>query len=149
VGKNIEHFNIAAAAILATLYEAFPTPTDLHYGKIAASVAPDDLDEEGQFTFIAVVEDTATWLQREGFIDTAGRTYQTLDGGELANVRLTREGLAALNVVPEAVSGKASFGDALQEGLKDGAKAGVSDLMKELLAKGFGWIAAAAGTAGG
>jgi hypothetical protein len=128
---NIQRFNDIASQVFALLYEAFPRPAHLgpeHFG-ITKDLDGTPTWRDEDFQPIARVVD---WLADEGFL-------RMQSNGLLGfhDAVLTQKGLAAMQSVPDAVSGASSLGSQMTKAVKSGTKQIAWKLVEQVIAFGF------------
>jgi hypothetical protein len=118
--SNPDAFQLEAAALLAAAYEAFPMPFGWTYDE-DTDIYPTSTGrsrEEIQFQ-------TIRWLISHDYLYDEGGFV----GGQWMGLGLTERGLAALNSVPDALSGKEPIGKRLVSAVGRGS----IDLIKQLI----------------
>lgn len=140
--SNIDQFNQVTGAIFAHLYQNFPNPIRIDSTLIGIEITGiqfyDPVNEVGQGGFYALskseqdkvvlIQNTAIWLARSGFIRYASTGWYGLD-----DVTLTLEGLELLKAIPKSLG--PSLGDQLIEAAKTGVTGKLKDLTSELISK--------------
>ena len=134
--ENIELFDEFCAAILASLYEAFPVPAAVDARKLSGhgelndfGRVIDDLGRPSRQFEIAI--STADWLKSAGFI-----TSKESNRYGHAGVTLTMAGLQVLNGVPDSVASKESRGAKLVRFIKEGSVGLACEAAKAIISAG-------------
>lgn len=129
---NIDLFNKCCVAILGKLYGHFPVPIRLQTTDVATLTGLEAFDgNAGQ-----IYAETVTFLHQEGYLsisDTSkGSTERVFFG-----VRLTSNGLAALNRTPKELDNSPSVGERIAgwtgELIKDASREAIKGAVQALL----------------
>ncbi|PTA87871.1 hypothetical protein CWM66_24760 [Kosakonia sp. H7A] len=145
MSKNLELFNQQTAEIFAVLWDNFPVPQVITYGKFNAALPDDYFDKVNSPEMKAlnqlrsVVEGTFTFLSENGYIQ-----YETDYQTYFRDVRLTEKALAVLNKKPEALGGNETMGDKIISAVKDGTPGIIASAVTNLLTLGVNLMTSAA-----
>ncbi len=142
IPSNIREFNEVTGVIFAQLYAAFPDLVDINADVVAQALGHSLQDKlESGRLFGVVLSLTTGWLASEGFIHPFGDHPRS-------RVCLTAKALAAMNAVPEKLSG--SFGiqitEAAKQGKSEDGKLKLGELVGSLLGSFAGSAAKAIGS---
>ena len=118
--SNPDAFQLEAAALLAAAYEAFPITFGWTYDEDTDDYPTDRGQSREQIQF-----QTIRWLISNDYLYDEGGMV----GGQWVGLGLTQRGLAALNSVPDALSGKDPIGKRLISAVGRGS----IDLIKQLI----------------
>jgi hypothetical protein len=137
--KNLELFKRLAGRLLAKCAEEFPGGIKITSEKLLETEGLEPSNDH-----LKVANGTVQWLEEEGFsrVDAVHAVLGTMDKN-FRNVRLTKSGLAAMNVTITLGEQKGRAGDLLIEQLKMGS----ADARKAAISEIVGGIIGAAGRA--
>lgn len=133
--SNIERFDEVTGLIFATLYKAFPLPTELSPMQFGgtnlyepASDGFGTVQNEDAHFFVASLD----WLCSAGYLSVGSQ----FDDGTYLDCILTAKGLEVLKAVPESLQTGPSLGEKLVAASKSGTKEVVRGVVTEALSIG-------------
>lgn len=127
--SNPDAFQLEAATILAAAYDHFPTPIVWTPDSDTANYPTERGASREQIQF-----ETIRWLIRSDYL-TCEHGFV---GGSWQGLSLTERGLAALNSVPDAISGREPLGKRLVAAVGRGSLEIIKQLIPAAIQQGLG-----------
>ncbi|MGK9166444.1 hypothetical protein KXR53_09120 [Inquilinus limosus] len=124
---HIDRFNTIALKIFALLYAAFPNPIDIDLDDVGLLD-----DEESPRTELAY--NTIFWLEQSGLLTVANYyNDRPKEITEALEVRLSVQGLAALQKVPNSAQPGRTLGEQIVDVTKAGSRDALQDTVSGLV----------------